>query len=128
MSYTVELTQGVIEDLDRLTTALAERWPEGARRIIPRFYAALPRLESFPLSCGLAYESQRGGLQFRNLRKAQIAAGSPDPFPAACKADLSASRRKADLLACRSLDFRHDLRIRQIRDVAPGSQCTTPAQ
>jgi hypothetical protein len=67
MSYTVELTQGVIEDLDRLTTALAERWPEGARRIIPRFYAALPRLESFPLSCGLAYESRWFPEEVRHL-------------------------------------------------------------
>jgi hypothetical protein len=77
--------------------------------------------------CGLAYERQ-GGLQCRNLRKAQSirlrlggAARTPSrlfpPSPAACKADLSASRRKADLLACRSLDFRHDLRIRQTRDV-----------
>jgi hypothetical protein len=34
--------------------------------------------------CGLAYESQQGGLQFRNLRKAQSIrlrlGGSPDPF------------------------------------------------
>ena len=39
------------------------------------------------------------------------------PSPAACKADLSASCRKVDLLACRGADFRHDLRVRQTRDV-----------
>jgi len=36
----------------------------------------------------------------------------------------SASRRKADLFACRSLDFRHDLRIRKTREVTkPFCQC-----
>src|SRR5438309_1637128 len=61
MSYRVELTEGAYADLDRLTGALAARWPEGSRRIIPRFYAALPRLESFPLSCagGLVRQPQR---------------------------------------------------------------------
>ncbi len=56
MSYTVELTGGAYADLDRLTAALAGRWPEGSERITARFYAALPRLESFPLACGVAYE------------------------------------------------------------------------
>src|SRR4051794_30674495 len=67
MSYQVELTEGAYADLDRLTTALAERWPEGSRRIIPRFYAALPRLESFPLSCGLAHESRFFPEEVRHL-------------------------------------------------------------
>jgi len=48
MSYTVELTEGAYGDLDRLTAALAEVWPDGSDRITARFYAALPRLESFP--------------------------------------------------------------------------------
>jgi hypothetical protein len=67
MSYSVELTEGAHADLDRLTTALAGRWPEGSRRIIPRFHAALPRLESFPLACGLAYESRFSPQEVRHL-------------------------------------------------------------
>jgi plasmid stabilization system protein ParE len=67
MSYIVELTEGAYADLDRLTAALEERWPEGSERVIARFYAALPRLESFPLACGLAYESQFFPYEVRHL-------------------------------------------------------------
>ncbi len=58
MSYEVELTEGAYADLDRLTASLAERWPEGADRLTARFFDALPRLETFPLACGVAYENR----------------------------------------------------------------------
>lgn len=58
MSYHVELTEGALADLDRLTASLAERSVRAADRLSANFYDALPRLESFPLACGLAYESR----------------------------------------------------------------------
>ena len=58
MSFEVELTEGAYADLDRLTDALAERWPEGADRLTARFFDALTRLEQFPLTCGVAYENR----------------------------------------------------------------------
>jgi len=61
------LTEGAYGDLDRLTAALAEVWPDGSDRITARFYAALPRLESFPLSCGLAYEDRYFPDEVRHL-------------------------------------------------------------
>jgi hypothetical protein len=67
MNYRVELTEGALGDLDRLTAQLAERWPEGSERITARFYAALARLESFPLACGLAYESRFFPHEVRHL-------------------------------------------------------------
>lgn len=58
MSYRVELTEGALADLDRLTASLAERSTGAADRLSARFHDALLRLESFPLACGLAYESR----------------------------------------------------------------------
>lgn len=67
MSFQVELTDRAYADLDRLTDELARRWPEGAGRLTERFYAALPRLESFPQSCGLAFESRYFPDEVRHL-------------------------------------------------------------
>ena len=57
MTYRVQLTEGALADLDRLTTNLAQWSPEAADRLTRHFHEALPRLESFPIACGLAYES-----------------------------------------------------------------------
>lgn len=67
MSYEVQLTAGAYADLDRLTASLAERWPDGADRLTARSFEALPRLESFPLSCGLAYEDRYFSQEVRHL-------------------------------------------------------------
>ncbi len=67
MNYEVQLTEGAYADLDRLTSSLAERWPEGADRLTARFFEALPRLETFPLSCGIAYENRFFPRELRHL-------------------------------------------------------------
>ena len=67
MSYHVELTEGAYADLDRLTISLAERSPELADRLSAQFYHALPRVESFPLACGIAYESRFFQEELRHL-------------------------------------------------------------
>ncbi len=67
MNFDVQLTEGAYADLDRLSAALAERWPEGADRLTARFYESLARLESFPLACGLAYESRFFPQEVRHL-------------------------------------------------------------
>ncbi len=54
-------------DLDRLTASLAERSPEAADRLTARFFEALPRLEAFPLACGLAHESRDFPEEVRHL-------------------------------------------------------------
>jgi hypothetical protein len=59
MSFRVELTAGAYADLDRLMVWLEERSSQAAAdRLSARFYEALDRLESRPLSCGLAYENR----------------------------------------------------------------------
>lgn len=67
MSYRVELTEGAYADLDRLTISLAERSPASADRLSAQFYHALPRLESFPLACGIAHESRFSREELRHL-------------------------------------------------------------
>ena len=67
MSYRVELTEGAYADLDRLMSSFAERSPESADRLSAQFYQALPRLESFPLACGIAYESRFFPEELRHL-------------------------------------------------------------
>ena len=68
MSYRVELTEGAYADLDRLMDWLAQRSsPEAADRLSARFYEALPRLESNPFSCGLAYENRFFPEEIRHL-------------------------------------------------------------
>ncbi len=49
------------------TDSLAERSPESADRLSARFYHVLPRLESFPLACGIAYESRFLAEEHRHL-------------------------------------------------------------
>jgi hypothetical protein len=68
MSYRVELTVGALADLDRLMAGLEERSSsETADRLSARFYEALDRLESRPLSCGLAYENRYFPKEVRHL-------------------------------------------------------------
>jgi plasmid stabilization system protein ParE len=67
MTYEVRLTGGAYADLDRLTRSIAKDWPEGAERLTARFEEAIPRLESFPLACGLAYESRYFPEEVRHL-------------------------------------------------------------
>ena len=67
MTYRVELDDRAYADLDRLTASLAQRSPEAADRLSARFYEALPRLESYPYSCGLAYESRESPEELRHL-------------------------------------------------------------
>jgi plasmid stabilization system protein ParE len=68
MSFRVELTAGAYADLDRLMVWLEERSSQAAAdRLSARFYEALDRLESRPLSCGLAYENRYFPQQVRHL-------------------------------------------------------------
>jgi len=67
VSFRVELTEAAFADLDRLTASLAERSPESADRLTARFLETLPRLESFPLGCGLAHESRDFPVEVRHL-------------------------------------------------------------
>ena len=68
MSFRVELTAGAYADLDRLMAWLEERSSSGAAdRLSARFHAALDRLESRPLSCGLAYENRYFPTEVRHL-------------------------------------------------------------
>ena len=57
MTYHVELTEGAYADLDRLASPLARHSAASADGFTRRFHEALTRLETFPLGCGLAYES-----------------------------------------------------------------------
>lgn len=68
MSFRVELTAGAYADLDRLMAWLQERSSEAAAdRLSARFHEALNRLESRPLSCGLAYENRDFPQEVRHL-------------------------------------------------------------
>jgi len=68
MSFRVELTVGAYSDLDRLMDWLAEHGsPATADRLSARFYEAIPRLESRPFSCGLAYENRYFSEEVRHL-------------------------------------------------------------
>jgi plasmid stabilization system protein ParE len=68
MSFRVELTAEAYADLDRLMAWLEERLSlEAANQLSERFYEALSRLESHPLSCGLAYENRYAQREVRHL-------------------------------------------------------------
>jgi plasmid stabilization system protein ParE len=68
MSFRVELTEGAYADLDRLMDWLAQRSsPAAANQFSARFYEALPRLESNPFSCGLAFENRHFPEEIRHL-------------------------------------------------------------
>ncbi len=68
MSFRVELTAGAHADLARLMAWLEERSSiAAADRFSARFYEALDRLESRPLSCGLAYENRYFPEEVRHL-------------------------------------------------------------
>jgi plasmid stabilization system protein ParE len=68
MSFRVELTAGAYSDLDRLMTWLEERSSHAAAdRLSARFHKALDRLESRPLSCGLAFENRYFPTEVRHL-------------------------------------------------------------
>ena len=68
MSFRVELTAGAYADLDRLMAWLEERSSGAvADQLSARFHEALDRLESRPLSCGLAYESRYIRVEVRHL-------------------------------------------------------------
>ncbi len=66
MSFRVEMTAGAYADLRRLMAWLEER-SSAADRLSARFYEALDRLESRPLSCGLAYENRYFSQEVRHL-------------------------------------------------------------
>jgi plasmid stabilization system protein ParE len=57
VSFRVEITETAHGDLDRMLGWLAERSSEPAARLSAQFEKALSRLESFPFSCGQAYEN-----------------------------------------------------------------------
>ncbi|MDG3007822.1 type II toxin-antitoxin system RelE/ParE family toxin [Paludisphaera mucosa] len=67
MNDEIELTRRAVADLDRLAASLDERRPDGVGRLTERFFEALSRLESFPLSCGLAYEDRHFPGEVRHL-------------------------------------------------------------
>jgi hypothetical protein len=68
MGFRVQLTAGAYADLDRLMAWLRERSSQAAAdRLSARFYESLDRLESRPLSCGLAYEDRYFPMEMRHL-------------------------------------------------------------
>ena len=68
MSFRVELTAEAYADLERLMAWLEERSSlEAANQFSERFFEALSRLESEPLSCGLAYENRYAQREIRHL-------------------------------------------------------------
>ena len=67
MSFRVEITETAYRDLDQILSWLSERSPDAAARLSTQFDKALSRLESFPLSCGLAYENPLVGEELRHL-------------------------------------------------------------
>ncbi len=67
MSYRVRLTQRARRDLDRLLRACADHSPALADRLSDHFERAISRLETFPLSCGLAYENPCYPEELRHL-------------------------------------------------------------
>jgi len=58
MSYEVQLTRRALEDSERLAASSGDDRREGVDLVTNRFFEALERLETFPLSCGFAYEDQ----------------------------------------------------------------------
>ncbi|QEH34845.1 Plasmid stabilization system protein [Aquisphaera giovannonii] len=68
MSNRVELTARALADLDRLMTRLEERSSKAfADRLSARFHEALERLESRPLTCGIAFEDRFFAVEIRHL-------------------------------------------------------------
>ena len=67
MSFQVEITETAYRDLDQILSWLSERSPVAAARLSTQFDKALSRLESFPLSCGLAHENPLVGEELRHL-------------------------------------------------------------
>ncbi len=67
MSFRVELTEEAYADLDRLTSSLGARSSKAGDELTARFHEALPRLESRPFSCGLAYENRYFAEEIRHL-------------------------------------------------------------
>ncbi len=67
MTYRIRITERARKDLDRLLGLLSEHSPEAAHRLADRFDRAISRLETFPLSCGLARENPRSELELRHL-------------------------------------------------------------
>ena len=68
MSFRVEMTDGAYADLDRLMAWLTDRSSKAAAtQLAARFYESLDRLESRPLSCGLAYENRYFPTEVRHL-------------------------------------------------------------
>jgi hypothetical protein len=67
MSYRVELSVQAQEDLARLLESLRDGSPKAAGRLARNFWAATMRLETMPLSCGLARESDLFPEEVRHL-------------------------------------------------------------
>jgi plasmid stabilization system protein ParE len=67
MSFQVEITETAYADLDRMLGWLAEHSSEAAARLSAQFERALNRLESFPFSCGQAYENSLVSEDLRHL-------------------------------------------------------------
>jgi plasmid stabilization system protein ParE len=67
MTHRLRVTDGADADPDRLLGALAGRSPEAAARLAQRYYDALARLRTMPLSCGLAHEAPHFAEELRHL-------------------------------------------------------------
>ena len=67
MTYRVVLTARAEADLDRLTASLAATSGDAAARLAARFWGAVARLRSAPLSCGLAHERRHFREDVRHL-------------------------------------------------------------
>jgi hypothetical protein len=67
MSYHVVLTGHAQAELDRLLATLSAVSRAAASRLATQFQVALVRLETAPLSCGLAYENPQFTEELRHL-------------------------------------------------------------
>ncbi len=67
MSYRVELTERAYHDIDRIMTWLATWSPGAEDRFSASLFDSLPRLESNPFECGLAYENSESPETLRHL-------------------------------------------------------------
>ena len=67
MTYEVRVLRRAWQDLDDITTHIAERSPEGAARLLRRFDDAMEQLERNPFIAPIASESTQLGEEVRYI-------------------------------------------------------------
>jgi plasmid stabilization system protein ParE len=67
MNYRVEMSDRASADLERILQDLSDRSLKAAAQLSARFDEGLARLETNPLTCGLAYENSSFDEEIRHL-------------------------------------------------------------